>query len=196
MAGPHHFQRRREDVRQVRQPCRCVELHDEHVVVSIQHQAWHPVVLAVYQAIAVRVSSREIASHQGCGSDALFEPRHIDRRRRVVLQDAYSQWRCRVIQPDGQESIVAVEDHGEIPGDSLSPLLLDRAVEQPGMAFAQVVLRDRRDMQRESAAARRRDPCQALFEMHVHSSIAPTRTSRILTGRTKPRISRIVRGPS
>lgn len=116
-------------------PGRCVNFNDKSFGVAVDDQPGQTVVLAVDEAIAVRLLfSERRADYVGCFYFFL-KPVRINGSWFYFLQNAHADRRGGVIQTDGEKAALVIEDHGKVAGVAFAALLGDGLIENPGMSL-------------------------------------------------------------
>ncbi len=142
-----------DDVRKVGQPGRGVDLRHVRVVVAIDHEAGQAVVLPVDEAIPGGVAGllqRPPVRQRGAQSPG--PERRVDRRRPAVVQDTDADRRVRVVQADGDERPVRIEDDRQVARGPVVADGRDRPVEHPRMPGPDLALGVAGDAHRHPAA--------------------------------------------
>ena len=139
-----------DDVAQMRQPRRRVQLDDQRIRVTAHDQAGQSVVFAMYQPVAGRALRTERLADSCRRAQPLDEPRAVNRGRLAVLQDADPDRRIGIVQANRQETPLGVEDHRQVAGLPRVALFDNRLIEQPGMAAAQRAFCRRGDLKRNA----------------------------------------------
>ena len=153
---------RLDQLAQVGRPRRRVELQHQRVIVAVHHDPRQAVVLAVDEPVAGRGAGAErLAQAHRLGQPGL-EPRPVDRRRAVALEDAHANRGVRVVESDGEEAVAAVVDDRQVAGVPLAALLADRLGVEPRMALADPPLRLGRHAQADALVGGRGELAEEL----------------------------------
>ncbi len=119
------------DFLQARQPRGGVNFQYQRLAVPIQNQPWPAVALAVDQAITGGLGIEQTFAPFQRVSRAIPPPVAVDGARFSRVQNADANGRIRVEQSNGQEAVLAVENHGQFAGFAVPILFADAAREQP-----------------------------------------------------------------
>ena len=145
--GSHLFLDQLPEFLQARQPRGRVELEDERVAVSIQHQPGPAVALAVDQAVAGGLRVEPLRAARDGRAQEIAPPRGIDRRRLADVQHPHAQRRLGVEQAHREKAVLRVVDHRQFAGGAVAVLLAHAVREHPRMPTAQMTLGRRADAQ-------------------------------------------------
>src|SRR5947207_2427979 len=131
-----------------------VKFENESISVTVEHQAWQAIVLAVDKAIAGGVFFFKRGTHVGGDDKFVLKPIRVDDGGVTRLQDTHTDRGRGVIQTNREKAALAIEDDGEIAGGALVALLTDGLIEYPGMSLPQSTFCRRVDSQCNSFCRR------------------------------------------
>src|SRR5688500_1833928 len=98
-------------------------------------------------AITVGVLIKQILALIERAFELLAPPGLVDDLRFAAMHYADAQRRLRIEQPDGEKTIVAIEDHRQLARLAFAILFTDAAIVNPGMAGADLFLGGRANSQ-------------------------------------------------
>ena len=126
-----------------------VKFENEGVGITVEHEAWQAIVLAMDKPIAVGVFFIQGCAQLGDDDKFVLKPICVNGGGFARLQDAYADRRRGVIQTNGEKAALVIEDNGKVAGRTCMTLPGDGLIEYPRMPLSQSTLRSRSDSQRD-----------------------------------------------
>lgn len=115
-------------------PGRGVNLEDKGIVVAVEDEAGEAVVFAVDDSVAGGFGT-EVSFGDRFG-EAFLPEGGVDGSWFAGVDDSDADGGVGIVETDGEEFVVAIEDDGEFAGFGGAVLVFDAVAEDPGMAGA------------------------------------------------------------